>query len=353
MSGLRKALLSFSILLIPFLMTGCGDLVEIDDRDFVLALGISYEDEIYQVTYSLPDLGKLTDQPVSDTEKLLRTYEGGSIKEIEQQYNANSENRLDYRHLQIIILDDSICRNKQAMKNLLTQINDNYDISHNVLVYYYEYGVKELMDMEDDSGSIGEHLKKLNSNNYVNGMESAKIGTLINCITNERILFIPALLKKENSIAVNGGIFFRENQLVRQISQIESEYYFISLGKGSDYLLRISPEHMIQLKEIQTKTSYSLVNGVPNIGIKITGSANIIPGDITVDTKLKQTFNQYIQSHIILELNEFMKGDKIDYLNLYENSSYKHKEIWLRYGGNGEEFIKDTVVNVTVDIQYE
>ena len=171
MSGIKRAVLSLFCVVISFIFTGCGDLVEIQDRDFVMALGISYQNGQYQVTYSLPNLSEITDQATAGQNNLLRTYEGNSLAEAEQIYNANSENRLDYRHLQTIIIDATICENEQAMKELLLQIDDKYDISHNVLVYFSRVELTDIMGMESINGSIGEHLKKLNSNNYVGGME--------------------------------------------------------------------------------------------------------------------------------------------------------------------------------------
>lgn len=357
MSGSIKSRLCFLILtlvLLPLLLTGCGDLVEIQDRDFVLALGISYENEEYRISYSLPDLGQVTDQPSStDNSSRLRTYNGKSLPEIEQYYNFNSENRLDYRHLQVVILDASVCSDRQAMKNLLLQFNDNYDISHNALVYYYSSGVDELVGMEGINGNIGDHLKKLNNNNHINGMEPSKIGTLIDCIANERTVFIPTLSCRDNSVAVDGGIFFRENQMVKEISQPESEFYFITLGKSNDYLLRFSPEQLVQLKEVNAKTQYQLTDQGPEIMIRITGTARPQPDTNELPGYPKTAMDEYVKKQILMELNQFMVTDRVDYLNLYENSSYKSRQTWLRYRDRADEFIDDLVVDVSVDIHYE
>lgn len=357
MIGSTKSQLYFLILtlvLLPLILTGCGDLVEIQDRDFVLALGISFENEEYRISYSLPDLGQMTDQSSgTDKSSRTRTYTGTSLAEIEQCYNFNSENRLDYRHLQVVILDASVCSNQQAMKNLLLQFNDNYDISHNALVYYYGSGVDELVGLEGVNGNIGDHLKKLNHNNHVNGMEPSKIGTLIDCIANERTVFIPAISCRDNSIAVDGGIFFRENRMVKEISQPESDFYFMTLGKSNDYLLRFSPEQLVQLKEVNVKTQYTLTDKGPEVMIRISGTAKPQPDTKELPSYPKAGMDEYVRNRILMELNQYMVTDRIDYLNLYENSSYKNRQTWLRYRERREEFIDDLVADVSVDIHYE
>ena len=341
------------VAMFSLLLTGCGDLVEIQGRDFVLALGISYTDGQYQVTYSLPDLAKVTEQSKeSESNGLIRTYEGHSLPELEQVYNLNSENRLDYRHLQAIILDDSICTNQTAMQKLLVDLNDNYDISNNVLVYYYDGAVEEIIELGGGSGSVGEHLKKLSHNNEKNEMEPAKIGTLIDCLANERTLFIPALIVRDDSIAIDGGIFFFENHLVKRIDQADCVFYFISLGQGSDTLVRLSPDHLIRLKDVKAKTTYALTEEGPAVHLTVTGAANPLPQLTSEGAYPAELMNQYIEKEISRFLDENLKTQQLDCLNFYEKSSYKNRQMWLAYEGKHEAFMDDLSVNVSVEIEY-
>jgi len=353
----KTGLLFLLLIVCTLILSGCGDLAEIQDRDFVLAIGISYDDENYRITYCLPDLGTVTGQShPTDKSTLLRTYSGKSIREIEQSYNLNSEKRLDYRHLQVIVLDSSVCSEPAAMKELLIQIDDYYDISHNVLVYFYESDVRALLDTKGINGSIGEHLNKMNKNNFVGGRKPAKIGTLIDCIENDRTLFIPALTNRENSIAVNGGIFFRDNQMQRPVSQPESDFYYIAGGIGRDYLIRTASDHLIRIGEVKTKASYELTDQGPGINLHITGSARILPGTGTAapdSPLLMDETNNYIKDCIETELNDFMKRDNIDFLNLYEQSSYKSRRTWLRYQNRLSDFINDVRISVTVELSYQ
>lgn len=351
---LYRILLPLLLCLCPLLLTGCGDLVEIQERDFVMALSVSFQDGQYQITYGLPDLGAVTEQSTAtDKSSLTRTYTGKSLFEIDQMYNFNSESRLDYRHLQVIILDTAICSNAEAMRQLLTQINDNYDISHNVLVYYYDSDITVLMQMEGVNGSIGEHLKKLNNNNHINGMEPAKIGSLIDCISNQRTLFIPSLAYRDDSIAVEGGILYNENRLLKKLSQPEGEIYYISMGKSNDYLLRPSDHELIQLKNIDAKIKYEQTEQGPLVRLTITGTAKSLPKDIRRHREPTQSINTYVRELITGQWETLTKQDGIDYLNLYEKSSYKSRPIWTQYQNRLEDFIGDIGIDVVVDIHYE
>lgn len=349
---IRKIIIGVTFL--SLLLTGCGDLVEIQERDFVLALGVSYGNGRYEITYSLPDLAKATEQSKeSESNGLIRTYQGKSLPEISETYNFNSEDRLDYRHLQAIILDQSICSDQSAMKKLLIDLNDNYDVSNNVLIYYYDSDVEEIIGVGGGSGNIGDHLKKLSKNNQTNEMEPAKIGTLIDCLANDRTLFIPELIIRDESIAIDGGIFYAENHLIKQITQDECVYYFISLGQGSDSLIRLSPEHLIQLKDVKAKTKYTLTEEGPAIRLTISGSAKSLPQLTAESVYPEEQMNQRIQGEIERFLEENMKKERIDYLNFYEKSSYKSRPMWLKYENRHGDFMDELKVLVAVDIEYQ
>lgn len=350
----KSAPLLSILLFAVLLLTGCGDLVEIQDRDFVLAIGISYHNKEYQVTYGLPDLSEVTDQTAaSEQSRLIRTYQGHSLSEIEQDYNLNSENRLDYRHLQVILLDNSVCSDPRAMKMLLNELNENYDISHNALVYYCDTDVTELMGIAGANGSIGEYLKKLNRNNRIHGLEPAKIGSLFDCISNNRTLFIPSLDYRDNSAAVSGGIFFQENHIVRTVSQADSDYYYIALGKNQETLLRLSAEHLLQLSGIKAKTKYELTAEGPVIRLEISGTAKFLPEQNAAAIYPIEEINTRIRQQIEIQINDLMKTDGIDYLNLYEKSSCKSRQTWIRYENRLVDFIDEAVIVVSVDIHYE
>lgn len=351
----KTALLSLLLMVFALTLSGCGDLVEIQDRDFVLALGISHTGDTYRVTYCLPDLAAVTEQSRTQGQSsLLRTYSGKSLREIDESYNFNSENRLDYRHLQVMVLDSSVCSSPAAMKDLLIQINDYYDISHNVLVFFYESDVRELLDTKGVNGSIGEHLKKLNKNNTVSGLEPAKIGTLIDCMENERTLFIPALTSRDHSVAAEGGIFFRENRMLRPVSRPESDFYHIAAGKGSGFLIRTDSGLLIRIKEVKTRIRYELADRGPDISLEITGAARIHPADGSESNfSVRDEANSYMKHCIETELDGFMKRDQIDCLNLYEQSSYQSRATWIRYQNRLTDFISDSRVAVSVDFSYE
>ncbi len=344
----------FTFLTIIFLFSlsliGCSDMVEIQNRDFVLALGISYTDD-YNITYALPDLDAITGQSNEAAKgRLLRNFSAKTLPEIEVLYNLDSEKRLDYRHLKAIVLDGSMFLNQDKLNEFLRYIDNQYTLSRNVLIFYYPEGTNDFMGANDKlGGSIGEYLSNLNKNN-TSAIETATLGSIMNCMQHTRALFIPVLKEEENSISLNGGVLFYKDSELKFISEEQRKIISILQGGGTDYIFRIGDD-VIRLKDVKCKTKYDYANSIPSIQFNITGTSENVQSDSSKDVALSNDLTIYLESLIKEELNTLLKQDHIDFLNLYETSSYKNRDIWVNYEGKMNQFIDDLQIGLNIEIK--
>jgi Ger(x)C family germination protein len=347
-TGIKAALLSLFLLCTAFFSTGCSDMLEIQDRDFVLALGLSYTDQ-YKVTFSLPDLDAITGQSKKAIDvNSLRSLEASSLPEIESMYNLNSQKHLDYRHLEAIIVDSSMISQKQKFEDLLRYADQNYDISRNVLVYYYPKSVQDLFILDENlGGSVGNFLKKLNKNN--NTKQPTTLGTLIDGLENQGSMLLPALVKKNNSISLDGALLYQSDKDSKIITEEEYELYNLMLGKDTDYLFNFD-DTVLKLKDITCKRKYVYENQKPVVYLNIKGNAEYLQYEKKIPSLIDK-LNGVIQNHMEAEITSLMKKDRFDFLHLYELSSYKNRDIWVAYRGNMEAFIQDIEVKVSLDIR--
>lgn len=347
---IRVFFLIVIMFLISLTLTGCSDMVEIQDRDFVLALGISYTDK-YNITFALPDLDAITGQSNEKAkERLLRSFNAKTLPEIEVFYNLDSEKKLDYRHLKAIILDGSMFLSQEKLMEFLRYIDNQYTLSRNVLLFYYPDDANKLMDMNETvGGSIGDYLKKLNKNN-LNMQDAATLGSIINCLDNTRSLLIPMLKEEETSISLNGGALFYKDSELKIISEEQRKIYNILQGKGTDYVFRIGDD-VIRLKDVKCKTKYEFTNKIPYIQFNITGISENLQSNSNKDIPVSNKLKQYLETIIKEELNTLLKQDHIDFLNLYEASSYKNSDIWFKYEGKMTGFIDDLQIGIYIEIK--
>ncbi len=335
---------------LSFALTGCSDMVEIQDRDFVLAMGISYSDQ-YQVTYALPNLDYVTGQSVAEEdEKFVRTFEGNSIPEIEDLYDMNSEKALDYRHLQAIILDKSMFLHQEKLESFLKYIDENYTISRNVLIYYSTDNTEKLIKSNGTlGGSIGDYLKKLDKNN-INKEEPAALGDLMNTLDSTKTIVIPVIEGGNDSVSLEGAVIYQKGLDLEFLTEEERKLYNILLGNGTDYIFNMNGT-AIRLKKIESIKVYDYESRKPVVTLKLSAEIEYLQYPSFAEQEDIASVNQVLEDKIMNLINIHVKQEKFDLLNLYETSSYKKPEIWMDYENRMDSFINDVIIRVNLLIR--
>lgn len=333
------------VIFAAFSLSGCGDRTQIEDRDFVLAAGVSYDSDMYKMSFARPNLSVLTGQPVGEDEKFVVTYQGYHFYDIEKEYSRNSDKMLDFSHLKTIILDYKIISNQDKMKEFLQYVENNYKISRNTLVFYTDLEEEEILNLNDSvSGNIGEYLEEIYENNVKKIYEEkTTIGDLIHSLyETDKVSLIPKVIMEDKKAAISGAGLFQEGVLLKKLTVSELESVCLSMGKGKNYDLALDKDAIVRIRNIKKICHYTINEGLPYILIEIKGETEIMqnPGGESSE-KLKYEVDAVIKNVAAENLNYIMKKEKIDFLNLYRTSAYKNKNIWLHYKNRQERFIDD------------
>lgn len=346
--GTRFLFVLFSGILIN-LLTGCTQMTQIEDRDFVLAMGVGFGDGEYKVTYARPDLHALTGQPVGKNEKFVMPYSGSVISEIEEDYARNSDRRLDLRHLKIIVLDSGIIENRDKLHEFLGFIENKYEISRNTLVFYTKDEAEKVLNVNTTGGNIGENVEQLYENNPQNSdAKKVTIGDLVNGQYQvEKVILIPILEIKKERIWLSGAGIFQENEYIDSIDETHLMYIHMmnGMGKGRDVVLENS--QVIKIKEIKSKFIYSIKDGKPYVTIRIKGIGEELQSNALGDSRV--VFNKYVREEMLKLSKEVITERKMDILNLYRKTAYKNRSLWKKYEGKPDQFMNDLSINITVD----
>lgn len=337
------------LIIVVLILSGCSDMTQIEDRDFVLAIGIGFEDGNYKVTYARPDLSALTGQPVGKNEKFVSTYTGLTLSDIEEDYARNSDKRLDLRHLKVIVLDSSLVDNKVKMDELLGFIENKYEISRNTLVFYTKDQSNKILEVNTISGNVGENVEQLYENNPENSdAKKVTIGDLINGKYQvQKVVVMPNLEIKKDRIWLSGAAIFSENEYVDSVDENQLTYINMlnGMGKGRDIVIENS--QIIKIKDIKSKFTFTLKDKKPYVLIKITGEGEELQSNTPGDTKT--IFEAHVNDAMLYLYENLMKDKNVDFLNLYRKTSYKDRRMWEMYQGKFDQFMDDLSVVILVD----
>lgn len=356
-------------------LTGCGDMTEIEDRNFIQAVGIDITpDDKISAYYVLPDLKALTEQGSDDPKKLLLNFKGVDYWEIEEKYSLQNNKRLDFSHLKIIVLGRSIAENEEQLEEFLSYIENKYELGRNTLVFLSETSAKDIITISGDlEGGVGDYLEKLYKINLINtGIQEVTIGNLV-LAKNEGDLAVnlPIIKAADKKAELVGIGIFAGNRLVHTSNQKDSAYIDIANGNGKNKAIILTKEgnenvteHVVKINNITRSMDFFWKEGKPYLLINIDGIGKVEKGikdfanisDIANAEKMEEIrvrLNSLIKERTAKIMDVLFREKDIDFMNLYRMTSYKDKKMWMRYKENPKSFIKDLQYTIEVSIKLE
>lgn len=352
-------------------LTGCSDMTEIEDRNFIQAVGVDTKDEKIEVYYILPDLKVLTEQGAEDPKKLVLSFENKDFSEVEEDYGLENNKRLDFSQLKVVILGDGIVRSKEKMDAFLTYVQNKYEIGRSTLLFLSESTAKDLIDLNGDiEGGIGDYLSQLSRVNLRNnGIEEVDVGDLI-LARNEgdMSVIIPMLRAEEKKVRVSGLGIYSDGTVSFHATREESDFLYYACGFGKNKVLYLPeedenkpPKYVIKINRITRTMEFENQGENPVLQMIVEGSASVQKGaDRTNDKdaseaieKIEEECNSYVKKNIEKTLKAISLEKGIDYMNLYRMTAYKNRGLWLSYKDRQQDFLRNLTVDLTVSFHIQ
>lgn len=164
--GKRSVGVMIAILCLIGGLTGCENYVELENRAFVMALGVDLgEEETYRFTYTFPDLEALTGNGSSVRYPPV-SLEADSLQKSEDKYDSMSGKSLDYGQVKVIVLGRGVAADREKLKTLLTEMRNNPEFARTMLVCESMTSGEEILGLDEEvAGSIGIYMEEMFENN--------------------------------------------------------------------------------------------------------------------------------------------------------------------------------------------
>ena len=223
------------------LFTGCWDKVEINDRGFIVGVGIDYDEDSEQIlaTYSVPYLPKLTGQTETGKERYLKETTGNSFFEASKKFGEKSEFRLNFDHTKVIILGEQITNNPKQLKGLLDHFERSAEFAQSLLIVSTKGSAKKLLTAKADSPDIvSMDISQTLSNSASEKIKISRMNLgdyITSMYTNDGMGFLPVMECIEEEILINGLRVFKEykSRYILSINQMTPFGWIKGEGKGS------------------------------------------------------------------------------------------------------------------------
>lgn len=193
----RKVHMLFVLLGFMCFISGCQNKVDIEDRNYVMSLGIQQAEENageettknteelvkkkekkeseevreYQFIYEMADLTKTSEEGGGRQQGKMRSYTGASLEETEKKQQKTDDKRIDYGHLKAILLKESLWKEENVDK-IAEELSQKREIAGTTLLFLTEENPEVYMEIANKEGSsLGEYLERMMANHAGDGAE--------------------------------------------------------------------------------------------------------------------------------------------------------------------------------------
>lgn len=225
-----RKLLCFICLL---LLSGCAKTTDIEDRNYVMVLGLDKKEEELEVTFSFAKLRKAGSSDVEAETSDIITIKGLTLAKIEEEYKTFQDKKLELGHLRSLVLGEALAADEDMKNKVLKELEDNPEYSRTVLCYTTENSAKEMLETERQlQGFLSDYLSDMFYNNMQKSSERPiTLEHLLASINEGEQVAVPNLTIVDGCPGVKSYYIFKSGKIWNKITVEEYQLYQIINGR--------------------------------------------------------------------------------------------------------------------------
>ncbi len=305
----RKITLWLLFAVIPsVLLTGCWGKTEIENRKYIVTLGIDSADEYKNLSDKYDIIGTKGDFIVSmgaaalksdignDSEQQnISLFRGGGIAEIRETANNYSDNDIYFGQLKTVVIGKDVIKDDETFKNMIYDIERTEKINKKVIAVVADSDAAEVIQkiMEEGEGNgmyIWNYYK--NNNTKFNLGEYMDFEHLVKSLRNNEAIIVPQVSIENDTAILEGGSVINKN----------------------GYCGDVSPEILEGIKWIDGNAKGEIVS-IDGVSVRVLSQnvkAEMKDGVFTVDTSVDCVVENGEISDILLNKLKTVIKDKIE-----------------------------------------
>lgn len=241
-----KKLIVTLILIIPLILTGCWDKVEIEDRAFVMAIGIDTSNQAknYVVTFQFPNVKQVSSaaggggggggQPNFSISEI-----GDTVFSASRHVSTRLDKRLFLGHTKAVILGKDVVSNRDKFLEVLDTLDRSYELSRKLRLLVTDGKAQDILlknyKFDPDIGAyIDDIFKQYNRTSIFPNIDYNKITKSLHDTNGNAI--IPVISAGKDELKIAGSAIIKNYRLAGWMSDGENMGYMWLMGfvKGGD-----------------------------------------------------------------------------------------------------------------------
>jgi Ger(x)C family germination protein len=314
----------FMSIILILTLTSCFDSIPIENRSFVIDMGIDLNDAgEYSITTISPDINSLSKDNKEDLDNITHTGTGNTLTSAISNINSHIDKDLYFGHTKLIVLGQSLLRNKQATRQALDMLDRSRDINKKVLILAVNTQAQDIFN--NNNGILGLYITDLykTSKRKELSTHALNLETLIKNLINHDISLIPLISKNKEEVTIDSFAMLKNYELYNYINKEQSIYYMIASdelnGKNFNITTKIEDTEIpVDINKKNARYRFYEQDEQIICDINVSLTAAIDEFGLQSHTLSDDKFIKSLESQISLEIK-----DKInDTFNMFKNMDY-------------------------------
>ena len=350
-------------------LTGCYDRVEMDDRNYVITIGIDKFDpkvqymqentrypNRYSVSLALAQLQSDNESADSGESKqkeknIVDIVSGTTLSEtlrVSDKYNSKESY---YGQLKTVIIGEEVLKDKELLYETMESLEKNNEINSSVIILGCKDKAHSVMEkiLQENSSSglyIWDFYKSSGKDEET---EILNIQQVQRAFSEGEAIVIPMIYEKDSSIIIDGGIILRDYEMTGLIESESKQGTHWIMNRGKNKIIQaICDDRYVSAKILSNKTKYYY-----------TEKDNELYCNIDINLKLQIIGDKYFEDAYIIDkfsevigeqANEAVKlaiDTNSDFLNINRNLKWRNSALFNKYNGVVNKI--DTFVNLEIE----
>lgn len=337
-------------------LTGCSN-VELEKRNFPLAVALDENDKGYLVTLGFQNLAEMAAQNGKDTPKTEAIpEEKTSWYEAFAAVDANQPAMMDYNHVKVLILSSKVLDDKESLTQFLDYIKKQEVFSRNTLLYVSDEAAPVISKNEKLKLPIGTYLEQMTQGEEELGKHGiVTLGNLINEASNrQENLYIPTLGEKNDKPVITKYYVLSSLFSVGTVDVDTFRMAMLLENKMKKYRFQLDSGESVELSDIHVTDQIIVDSQSPLEKIQIKAKANL-QNETMHDAKKQQDITKRIEEYLKLNIqavaNETLKNQKLDISNSFYKLGGYNRELYEIYRKNQNVYQKNLKFEIKASIQ--
>jgi Ger(x)C family germination protein len=366
-----KKLLIILIILSTLMMTGCWDMIEIEDRIYPYSIGIDINNDRnkegkFLFTVSYPNIAAIGKNATSEDPIFIIDDTANSIFELMHKLTSRLQRPIYLKLLNVVLLSEEVAKDSKSMREIVDSLNRDFIISKNVQMLLVKDNAKELLSTKLESkrqqaieGSLNSMLNNKQKSsmfipiNFMNFIEATDISD---------VAIVPLAMPGEEEIIISGGAILKDYSLIGYLEPMEVRV----LATMNDEINQDTIDSSYNGADLSVmitgvKSKKKLINEGENLKIKfdieLEGHIHsfILEPNMAIKTgEMLDALQNAVAQEVKVDMDELVKKAQkeygVDMFKLRNYISKYHPKLWEEIQDNWEVLYPDIEIEVDVKV---